>query len=387
MGLYLANPQFEFTSVQQSNPLAKFLDTESRQLSLGMNSTQATKLRELVGLEGRGMGDVAKQSKDFFKGKALTTPNSPEGMELSSLMNGMGDDGKHLLQMGREGGPAGESAFSKLTSGNPEMARVDSYTIAEMEAIGGRGSQIEAHINTARNALAPEAHSSFNELVVNSKKPLSDTLNKLDSQIATLQKKLTGAKSKASGKIQSQIDQLTAIKKAAEGIRDAQQLALQPRLTAGEQAFSQARGLISKDFRIGKLNMPEVAAEEAVAQRGTGALGTMATVGGIGGLAGLLAGRGSGGSATKAREEMMARASFGLSPLHAPVAYMKKTASALDAPVAKPKFKPHQNFKPISPDKVPAQSTTTATAGALEQSMKYSSALTAPVRGNYHGHV
>ena len=109
---------------------------------------------------------------------------------------------------------------------------------------------------------------------------------------------------------------------------------------------------------------------------GLGALGGTVLLGGGAAYAGSRRGP---RPATQARQQFQSQASWGLSPLQAPVAYMKKTA--MSAPVAKPKFKPNQVTQaPVKHTKIPAQSLMTATAESLDKAMKMSSLLAAPVR-------
>jgi len=296
----------------------------------------------------------------------------------------MGQEGEQLLAVGRQGGPAGESAFGKIMSGDPVLSNAKGYTLAELEALGGQGSLQDAlGIDALPFLTSTRAPNIFQEQVVNSNKPISEIMSSLDASIGKLARKP-----------RANADQLAGLKEVRsylDTMSGSIQSNLQPRFDLANKSVDRARGLISKDFRIGQINIPGAEAAEAAGaagQKGMGTAGTLATVGGTAGLAALLAGRGASTPATKAREEMMARASFGLSPLHAPVAYIKKTAySALDAPVATNKPPKLEQFKPISPDKIPAQSSMTATVGAMEQAMKQSSLLYPPVRGSYHGHV
>jgi hypothetical protein len=366
----LANPQFEFSSVQRSSKLHTFLDSRSRNVSLGMDSSQARKLHEMVGLEGRGTGDIAKQTTEFFSTKALNSPNSPAGAELSSVMNGLGDEGAQLLRMGREGGPAGNSAFGKIMSGDPAMARAEAYTKAELEALVSDKQVLKDSIDKARN-LAP-GHEALFDQYISSNKPIGDSLREIDRNLGKLA-------SKAGPKVQREVARLTEVRAALQGVATDQQAALSTKFDAASRGVTTARDLISKDISIGRLNLPPsvaqgAIAQEAAAQGGAGALGTVATIGGVGGLAGILASRGSSRPATQAKQQVAATASFGLSPLHAPVIHNKLAASVKAIPL--------KNTQPKLPDpmKIPAQSLLTSTPQAREQAMKMSSLLAAPIR-------
>jgi hypothetical protein len=382
----LADPAFNFETVGSSSALSKLLDTGKRNLKITLDRGQANKLNEVIKLEGRGRGDVQAAVKEVFSPKAITSPNSPAGRELSQVMGEQGEIGEHLLTMGKREG-SGRSAFVKITSGDPAMQDAGAYTLKELEQLGanltGGNAPLTAEavlaVGPLTNPANGRAAALFREQVQNGKVTLNQALANINTKLSKAQGKVQGKANPQQGLL-DEVAQLEIASAEMRRLYQSQQAQLSGHFGAASRAMASAENIVAKDVRITGVNLPSgvtspFAAPVAGEAKPLGTMGTVATVGGIGGLAALTAGRGARPVAA-AEQEMLQRrqASWGISPLHAPVR-INKTAAMM------PPIKLKDTLPKLpKPKDIPAQSMMTAPLENRVEAMKQSSYLMAPVR-------
>jgi len=368
---YLSGKKVEFELPAQRGAFGnKATSRAGRKFEADIN-TASPELREAFQKRVQyGEGSATKARDAAFSAEGLGKETlTPEGSLLTDATAHMADDIEKLRVMASQGG-GNKKLADRLMKG--EVTSVESLSLAERQAL-------EVVEFAPRNPIDAVNVASNN--IISNPKGIEHGLRKARDQVKDLRaiRQPTTAQQELQAHLETAISEVTA-HYAPSGAGGAGLASLNANLnTARNNAYSFAR----RRQGIGVVEQSSEALPE-VAEAAQSPSYLRSLVGAAGLTGAVVAGtRGGGkGTATKAREKALKStptASWGLSPLHAPVAYRKKVASQLTPPIS---FKP-QEFKPVDANKVqagasPTTATTASTDTALRR-LRSSSMLSAPV--------
>lgn len=258
----LATPGAELVSSGSASPFTRLLNTQGRKKAFGLTSEQAAEFSNVVKMEGRGAGDQVKATREIFSAQAARSPNTPQGRELTQVVNeaagtgpNAGANAEAFLNLGRQEG-AGGSAFGKLTSGNKAGYSSEGYTIAELQAMGA-APQIPAGLNTRAEAI-------FDQYIMRGTGTISENVVAIDRQMDQVRKALRTAKPANQGALQAEFNHLRDARNHVQKFIGEQNTTLKDTFDIAQKAEQGAANLVKKDVRMGNITLLNDAAKVEV---------------------------------------------------------------------------------------------------------------------------